>query len=184
MASRWGLRGPMGSAAVVHLDINEAAFERVRRALRGAPKRIALHRATVGIQEREGGEAKVDYYGRPEEGTTLAGTMRLHEFGAGELPERSWLRAWFDAQLDRLKAGMRAAVKAEFEGNPRAVHEWVRSFTDEWRDWIAAGGDFTGLMPTTIGRKRTAGLPEPETPLVATKQFVNAFRARIDGEDL
>ena len=165
---------------VTNLDIGAGFIERCAQLLRGAPKRIARHYVTIGIQEAEGGEAKIRYDGSAA-AINLATAMRLHEFGTDAIPMRSWLRAWFDANVDRLAAGMRFAMRDEFEGNANAVSEWAKATADEWRAWIAAGGDFTGLMPSTIAAKTRAGLRSPEIPLVATQQFVDAFRARVDG---
>lgn len=166
----------------VNMDLSRAALEHARKILQGAPKKIARHRAHVGIQETEGGEPKKDYHG-VEGARSLAEVMRAHEFGTDVLPERSWLRAWFDANVDRLAGGMLEAMQAEFEGDKEAVRNWIRGETDEWRAWIEAGGDFTGLAPRTIAEKTAAGLAHPETPLVAVEQFVRAFRARMDGRD-
>lgn len=51
---------------------------------------------TVGVHAKEG-EAE---HG---EGTTLADVATWNEFGAGSVPERSFLRAWFDENKERIK---------------------------------------------------------------------------------
>ena len=163
------------------MSLNPGLMERAARMLRGASKRIKQHRAMVGIQEPEGGQKKRNYYDK-ETALTLAQTMILHEYGTDNLPERSFLRAYFDANEAKFEAGMKDAMQAEFEGNQRAVHDWATQVAAEWKEWIAAGGDFVGLMPRTIAEKEKAGLPEPETPLVATKQFSESWRAKVDGE--
>lgn len=166
---------------VSRLDIGAMAIERAKALLRGAPARVSLHRAMIGIQEPEGGQEKRNYHGEAEGGRTLAQVMIEHEYGTDVLPERSFLRAWFDANIDGLHAGMSEAMRAEFQGDQYAVRKWAHATAEEWRAWIASGGDFVGLMPSTIALKTAAGLAEPETPLVATFQFADAFRAVLDG---
>ena len=46
---------------------------------------------------------------------------------------------------------------------------------------LANGGDFAPLSPVTIAMKTHYGLPKPDAPLIATEQFVNAWRAKLDG---
>jgi hypothetical protein len=168
-------------ARVAKLDVGARAIARAKALLRDAPKRVRRHRATIGIQEEQGGRPKLNYAGVPGE-ATLAEVMRAHEFGTDILPERSWLRGWFDPNRDRLFEGMKEAMQAEFRGDGEAVLEWVRQTTEEWRGWLAAGGDFVGLTPATIAVKEAFGLPASDTPLVATKQFLASFSGGLDGE--
>ena len=167
----------------VTLDLNPDAIERAKRTLAGAIKLVAQHRVMIGLQEDDGGQLKADYYFRLGV-ATLAEVMILHEYGTDDLPERSFLRAWFDANRDRLLDGMTAAMRAEYQGDKEAVRTWAATTAAEWRAWIADGGDFVGLRQRTIDEKQQAGLSEPETPLVATKQFVDSWRAKLDGEKL
>lgn len=53
---------------------------------------------TVGVHAQEGSEAH-----EGEDGTTLADVATWNEFGAGTVPERSFLRAWFDENQERIK---------------------------------------------------------------------------------
>lgn len=166
----------------VSTKFHPEAIAEAQRLLAKAGKSVQPHHATIGIHEDEGGQPKRDYNGASQV-ATLADVMLQHEFGAG-VPERSFLRAWFDANVDRLALGMRDAMEAELRGSKTAVREWVAATHREWLDWIAHGGDFTGLMPQTIALKALAGMAEPATPLVATKQFIGAWRARLDGVSL
>lgn len=56
-------------------------------------------KVTVGIHAKEGdadhGEATISYI------------ASIHEFGAGDIPSRSFIRAWFDEELDRNKQILR-----------------------------------------------------------------------------
>lgn len=150
----------------------DAEVARQKRALKP-------HEATIGLHDEDGGKAKVWYDGR-DQIETLAEIMILHEYGDAGLPERSFLRSWFDRHLSQLQQGMFDAMKAEVEGNSEALKEWVTRVHREWRDWIA-GGPFVPLSPRTIQTKAQFGLPQPETPLTATKQFIEAWRAKLDG---
>lgn len=51
---------------------------------------------TVGVHEKDGGAEH-------GEGTTIADVATWNEFGAGSIPERSFLRAWFDENQERIK---------------------------------------------------------------------------------
>lgn len=166
---------------VSHLDVGAAAIRRAREQLQNAPKRVSRHRATVGLHDDAGGMAKWDYHGAPMR-STLAQVMVAHEFGTDVLPERAWLRGWFDANVGSLASGMREAMRSEFKGDRDAVRNWVRMVADVWRAWLNEGGDFVGLSPATIARKTAAGLAAPDTPLVAVKQFVQGFAGRLDGD--
>src|SRR5947207_15729455 len=76
------------------LTLNHEALARVQRVLKHAADKVPVHRLHLGLNEAEGGAPKIGVAG---EGTsTLAEVARAHEFRAGRVPERSWLRTWFD----------------------------------------------------------------------------------------
>jgi hypothetical protein len=166
----------------VNVKINEAALGRVKHALRGAAERVHRHRGTVGIHENEGGDPKHSYDGKDDGDATLAEVAMAHEFGAGNLPDRSWLRTWVDSNEPRLRAEMKEAMRAEFEGDKSAVDKQAAAWGRELRAWVEnQEGHLRGLEESTITEKRAANLPHPETPLLATGQLVAAITAHLDG---
>lgn len=165
------------------LNLNEQFMARAKEMLKGAPKRFPQHRVTVGLHEDEGSQSKIGYNGQSTD-STLATVAAIHEFGAGKLPERSWLRSWFDRNEARFKTEMTEAMKSEYEGDDEAVaklgHKWgleVRAFIEEQQGQLAA------LSPKTINKKAKFHLPDPGIPLYATGQLIAAIKARIDGAD-
>lgn len=143
-------------------------------------KRLKPHEASIGVHEEDGGKPKLDYYGR-EQAETLAEVMIQHEYGDAGLPERSFLRMWFDANITRLSEGLTAAARAELAGDASAVRRWVNEVHAEWKGWIESGNSFAPLSDVTVSKKVYAGLPRAEAPLIATEQFIDAWKAKIDG---
>lgn len=163
------------------LELNEDAIARVRERLRGAVGKVAAHRLTVGIHETDGGDGKRDY-AEKEGQRTLAAVAMDHEYGTDVLPERSWLRSWFDANTDRLRQEMTAAMRGEYQGKEDAVRALGEKWREELRDFIGKGeGSLTPITLDTYKRKEAAGLSSPETPLYATGQLVEAIAAMLDG---
>jgi hypothetical protein len=157
-----------------------SALTDVERALMDAGKRVKPHEASIGVHDEDGGKAKLDYYGR-EQAETLAEVMIQHEYGDAGLLERSFLRMWFDANLSRLSQGLTAAARAELAGDTQAVRRWVNETHAEWKAWIEGGGSFAPLSQVTVSKKVYAMLPRPEAPLIATEQFLDAWKAKCDG---
>lgn len=62
----------------------------------------------VGIQ---GAEA-----GKQHEGVSIADIAVIHEFGLGNNPVRSWLRAWFDENESQLKEDIRRGYQKVIAG--------------------------------------------------------------------
>ncbi len=164
------------------LRIYPEAVTAANQAIDAAMKGIKPHEATMGIHEEQGSQQKRWYDGR-EQVETLAEIMTLHEFGDAGVPERSFLRSWFDARMAPLAQGMFDAMRAEADGDKSAVEQWVKDTHAEWVAWVRGGG-LMPLSPVTIAIKQKFGLPHPETPLVATEQFVTEWRARLDGRQV
>lgn len=144
-------------------------------------RRIAVvkpHLVSMGIHPVEGSAVKRDYdYSATDE--TVVGAMTKHEFGLG-VPERSFLREYFDSHKMQLLTGMRLAMSAMFAGNAGALMEWAKDTRADWVEWIELGAGFTPLSPATLSSRSRAGIFGDE-PLVATRQFLEAFNAYLDG---
>ena len=166
--------------ATLHVD--KGVLERAKRLLAGAADRVHQHRASVGIHEIEGGDPKHSYEGTDDGDATLADVAMAHEFGAGDVPDRSWLRSWFDANESRLRSEMADAMRAEYSGDKDAVAKQSARWGEELRAWIETGaGNLLPLTLDTVEKKIDAGLSHPDMPLLATGQLVAAVKAMLDG---
>jgi hypothetical protein len=131
-------------------------------------------------EERDAYSAKINYKGEPTQAKTIDAAY-FAEFGMGQ-PQRSWLRAWFDQNLDRLKTESTAAMRAEFNGDGNAVPLLAKKWAQEVRDALISGSlDLAPLSPRTIEERRKAGIPDGP-PLVATHQLVEAVHGLADAE--
>jgi hypothetical protein len=161
------------------LKLNQGAIDRARRLLRGAADKVHAHRATVGVHETEGAEAKLDYHGNATS-ASLAEVAAFHELVGG----RSFLRTWFDENLEQLKREMTAAMRAEYSGDKEAVAVQAELWSKQLQDWISQQhGGLAALSDKTVQEKTAAGLAHPDVPLLATGQLLAAIRARLDGAD-
>lgn len=108
---------------------------------------------------------------------TVGEIATIHEFGLGNVPERSWLRAWFDENNTKLREGLLKMMK-------KAIQESIRSgkpISDTTRKQvmdklglfavggiqsrIAAGEIQPPLDPKTVARKGSS------IPLMDTGQL-------------
>lgn len=177
------------SVIKMHAHLEQGVMQRAKEILRGASERVHQHRVSVGVHETEGEKPKNNYEGKTT-ASRLVDIMTVHEFGGHttiggvdvEIPERSWLRSWFDQNLSRLKSEATEAMRAEYRGDAKAIERAAAKWHHELADWIA--NDEAGLVPLsaiTVAKRVKAGLAEGP-PLFATGQFVAAIRALADGE--
>jgi hypothetical protein len=176
------------------LELNEEFLAKVKEKLLGAAKLVHNHRLSVGLHEAEASaaavkiasgqhntdKAKNDYRGK-EAAIALIDVAMIHEFGIG-VPDRSWLRTWFDQNVERLKVECTEAMRAEYSGDEHAVQELAKKLGEELKAWISTGA--AGLEPLSEATKRervAAGLPA-DPPLFATGQLVRSLRAMFDAE--
>ena len=95
---------------------------------------------------------------------TIADIAAIHEFGLGNVPERSWLRAWHDENretaLEKLRKGYRRVISGEI--NPETLATafgiWAVSSIQE----RISSGLSPALEAETIRRK------ESSVPLIDT----------------
>lgn len=175
--------------------VGEGVISRAKALLQGAPKHVANHRLSVGIHEQEASsqavkigenkpkpdQPKTNYRGHASNAAYLVDVALAHEFGTDVIPERSWLRSWFDQNLERLKNESAAAMRAEWKGDKEAVPALAAQWEKELREWIS--NDEAGLKPlkdSTKAARRAADLPEGP-PLYALGQFVRAIHGQADG---
>jgi hypothetical protein len=159
----------------------KALFSRLRRAktrIGAASSLSPSHRISIGIH---GDEAAVRYDGAAGD-VSLVEVAAAHEYGLN-VPERSFIRAWFDVNRQRLAREMKFAEQAElFGGNPDAVKQLAQRWASEVKAGITSrSAHLKPLAPATIAARERAGIGS-ETPLDATGQLVRSIRAMVDGE--
>lgn len=191
----------------VKIKWNDAAFRVGPKILGKFAEFMKPHEASIGIHEEDGGEAKINDFGQPED-DTLAQVMAAHEFGLGDLPQRSFLRTYFDNNVDRWKREVTKAMRAEaaaaaakaagalvsvprmnstagaIEKQTDPVKAWVRKTYRQWRQYIVSGDNFESLTFRRIETKEFFAFRYPERPLQAGGQFVDGWTAKMDGEDV
>ncbi len=110
------------------------------------------------------------------DGLTVAGVAAVHEFGTadGRIPERSFLRATFDANNSRY-AGMakRIAARVVDGEDPEGLLTALGlTIAGDVQERIAAGIEPT-LAPATVARKGSS------TPLIDTGRLRQSISSRV-----
>ena len=125
---------------------------------------------TVGVHSGEGGAPSATG------GGTVADVASIHEFGLGNVPERSFVRGWADENRQDNERTMRkigeAVVRGDYgvnEGLERAGLVFAASMQQRIR-----GGIPPELSPATIARKGSS------TPLIDTGQLVSSITHKVE----
>lgn len=157
------------------LQVNARVIERTKEHARAKSRQVTAHTMRVGIPEEEGDQPKVDYRGK-EGAATVAQVAIWLEFGTDVIPARPFVTTWFDSNRDRLQREMTAAMRAEYRGNADAVARLGAKWADEQRQWLLGDQAHSEpLKPSTVRAKSNAGLSQPGTPDVATRQIAKAI---------
>lgn len=146
--------------------VRDRGFNRLMRIVR-AP----LPEVTVGVHDSEGAAT--------EEGgsITVAGVAETHEFGLGNVPERSWLRAYFDGNDARIKAMVRRAATAVLQGKVKpeqALNLIGLQIVGEIKSRIQSGIK-PALSPRYLKRKGA----DKATPLIRFGQFIGSIKHKL-----
>jgi hypothetical protein len=142
----------------------DRGYKKVRRNVTKAASGKSL---TVGVlEEDKGGEG----HGGSEEGLTVSQIATEHEFGLG-VPERSFIRAWFDAQKNQIDQDLSKMMRQVIQGRydlDRGLNILGVKYVGEIQQKIPAG-----IPPPnsdrTIARKGSS------TPLIDTGQLRSAI---------
>ena len=110
---------------------------------------------------------------------TIVDIAAIHEFGLGDVPERSWLRGWYDENeaeaLERIQRGYRKVIAGEINTTTlmTALGVWAVASIQE----RISKGISPPLESATIARK------ESSVPLVDTGLFRSSitFVLSVDG---
>lgn len=112
-----------------------------------------------------------DKAGEDHGGLTVGELAEIHEFGLG-VPERSFLRAWFDGNRDKVIERLRAAHRQVLLGKltPQKAGELIGMWAvGEIQKFIADGKVKPPLDQRTIDRKGSS------VPLIDTGQLRSAI---------
>jgi hypothetical protein len=106
----------------------------------------------------------------------------VQEFGGGNVPDRSWLRAWVDDNRSRIENDLRRIgeriAKGEDVSRDQLMGELGKRYVQEIKDRIHSG-IAPELRPRTQQDKARRGAPM--TPLVSeTGRFIDAIGAYLD----
>lgn len=129
----------------------------------GAPK------VAVGVFETDGSKVYVD-------GLTVLDVATFHEFGLG-VPERSFLRGWFDENIERAKEAIRRLMVSVVEG--KRTKEQALELFGQWLQGEIQKRIAEGIPPplaqSTIDKKGSS------TSLVDTGQLRSSVTYKVEG---
>ncbi len=130
-------------------------------------------RITVGIHAVDGKEP----HAGGQFGETVADIAALSEFGAPGIPQRSFLRAWFDENQAKTKEATKRMAQSVLKGKrtrAQAIELLAQSFVGQIQRRIAQG-IAPPNSPITIALKGSS------TPIIETGQVRSAITYAIDG---
>lgn len=140
---------------------------------------------TAGIlQDPRAGAPAGDHIHDEESGMTIAELAAIHEFGLGDVPERSFLRAWFDENETRIEALVQNAVRKAMRHNGSLEAELDRVALVLQADIQAriVAGIPPELEESTKRAKKARSSGPKETPLIDSgvlKSAISAIAKRV-----
>lgn len=146
-------------------DVDKGYAALVRKI--GGLDRLAI---LVGIFEREGSAPHDD------DALTILEVASMHEFGTDTIPQRSFLRAWFDEHLERAREALRRLLVQALEGKitpEQAVERFGLWVKGEIQKRIAQGIP-PPLAESTIEKKGSS------VPLVDTGQLRSSITFKVE----
>ena len=141
----------------------KALVRRVKRVTRGRT-------VTVGIHSGEGAAPTAG-------GGTVADVASIHEFGLGDNPERSFIRAWADQDKAKHEDAERRLAESIIKGTntpDSALEKLGVLLAAEAQKFIQDGRVSPPLDPVTIERKGSS------TPLIDTGQLVSSITHKVE----
>lgn len=167
--------------ATAEIKVNKSALRHVIDKLKVKAEEWRIFATgSVGIHETEGAQPKLDYQLRTGK-LDVFDVMSIHEHGS-----RPWLSNWFDTNKQKLQAEAYAPFRDKSLA-PREKIEAFKSTMIRFRDDIKSKLQYDQLglrklEEPTVKAKQRAGLPQPDEPLIATKQSLQSIRAKANGE--
>ncbi len=143
-----------------------ALLDRMREASKGAGISVGVH-AQEGAQEHKAKDGEV----AP---VTILDIALFNEFGLG-VPERSFIRAWFDSASKENKEALERALKLVLKGGktlPEALELVGLRFQGQIQKFIAAGVP-PANAPATVAQKGSS------KPLIDTGQLRDSVTFKV-----
>ena len=112
-----------------------------------------------------------------DHGLTIGDIATFHEFGTQTVPQRSFVRGWFDERQPEIQQVLKQEIGAAMKGKrplPQALERSALRLEGSVKDRIRQHIP-PPLSPVTVKRKGSS------TPLIDTGQLRNAIRARVGG---
>jgi hypothetical protein len=164
---------------VIRRETRSLAWEQLLK----IPAEVSIE---AGVFAEQGGQAKKRRRRGKKAPRTLAEIAAIHEFGAilkdadgnkiGEIPQRSFLRAWFDANQERIQAYFLKRLEIEgFANWDRVLEQLALWLEAELRRNIRSRIP-PPLALSTIRRKGST------VPLIDVSQLINAITAKVEGK--
>ena len=130
---------------------------------------------TVGVHGDDGAERHdaANDTGAP---LTVADIATFHEFGTSTVPQRSFIRAWYDERQEFIAATLQSQMKLVVAGKITgevAAERIALAFEGDVKKRISRGIP-PPLQPETIARKGSS------KPLIDTGMLRNAVRGRVE----
>lgn len=126
----------------------------------------------VGVFEANGSKTY-------EDGMTVLEVATIHEFGTSTIPERSFIRAYFDENQTRIRKMMTALMGSVIEGKrtkEQVLEILGQKLVGEIQARIAARIP-PPLAPETVRRKGS------DVPLIDTGQLRSSITYKVDPDD-
>jgi hypothetical protein len=147
----------------VRIVDRDRGYRALLKRLRRARKRRAI---TVGVHSDTGGHGAL----------SVVDIASIHEFGLGTVPERSFLRAWFDRERienERIMVRLAESVIAGKNTVDVALEKMGLVFVGGLQKFVRAGIP-PALAPATVARKGSS------TPLIDTGQLVSSMLHKVE----
>lgn len=132
----------------------------------GAPK------ISVGIHEADGDQPHGD-----GGGLRMIDIATIHEFGLGNVPERSFIRAWFDENQDRAREGLRRLLQSVVSGK-RTPEQAIDTFA-QWCVGQIQKRIAQGIAPPLSARRIAE--KGSSVPLIDTGQLRSSISYEVYG---
>lgn len=144
-------------------DTDNGYNDLVKRLFAGDKPTVA-----VGIFEKEGAATTGD-------GTTIIEVATWQEFGTEEIPERSFLRAWFDENIDKAGEALRRLMVSVVQG--KRTKEQALELFGAWLQGQIQARISAGISPpnaeSTIAKKGSS------TPLIDKGQLRSSITFKV-----
>ena len=151
----------------VRITDRDKGFRKLLRRVKGAARGRGV---TVGIHSGEGAAPVPG-------GGTVVDVGSIHEFGLGDVPERSFIRRWADEDKEELRSGEKKLAQSIVKGQntaEAALEKMGVLFAAKAQKFISDGRATPKLDDATKDRKGSS------TPLIDTGQLRSSITHQVE----